>query len=73
MLGLDRHEQRRRLVERDARWGSRVADREANLESTFEAGCAELPREPDLHLSAATAAEANAATLAEALASIRTH
>lgn len=72
MLDLDQREQRRRLVERDARWGSRVADRESHLASTFEAGCAELPREPDLHLSATAAVEANAATLVDALASTRT-
>ena len=67
MLELNPNEQRRRLVERDARWHTNVADRESHLAATFAAGCAELPREPDLRLSATSEIEANAARLIGAL------
>jgi hypothetical protein len=67
LLELDRTEQRRRLVERDTRWGSRVADREPHLDATFAAGCAELPRKPDLRLSATAPIEANASRVIDAI------
>lgn len=67
MFDLDSHEQRRRLIERDARWGTTVADRDENLAATFDAGCAELPRTPDLRLSATDSIERNAVRVIDAL------
>lgn len=66
-LDLDDREQRRRLIDRDVRWGATVADRHENLAATFEAGCAELPRTPDLRLLATDDAEENATRVVDAL------
>lgn len=53
LLELEPDEQRRRLIDRDRRWGTRVAERGDHLAATFGQGCAELPRPPDLRLNAA--------------------
>lgn len=68
LLDLDREEQRRRRVDRDRRWGTRVADRDDHLEATYRQGCAELPRPPDLRLDATAPLESNAKTLIDFLA-----
>ena len=60
MLELEPDLQRRRLINRDARWGTAVAARTAHLAATFTAGCAELSRAPDLSLPAADPPEVNA-------------
>lgn len=65
MLALDESDQRQRLIERDARWGTRVAERSAHLAATYEQGCSELPREPDLRLRATDPIEHNAQRIAE--------
>lgn len=60
MLELDSHEQRRRLMERDHRWGTHLADRGNHLTATFEQGVRDLVRDPDLRLNAADPIEQNA-------------
>lgn len=70
MLDLDASVQRQRLAERDIRWGTRVASRTAQLTSTFKAGLAQLPRQPDLRLQATATVDANAQRVIEALADI---
>lgn len=69
MLDLDPAVQRQRLIARDLRWGTQVAERSSHLAATFEAGCAELPRKPDLRLSAAAEVEHNANKIISALES----
>ena len=48
LLDLDTTTQRERLIARDRRWNTSVAERTEHLASTFAAGMAELPRDPDL-------------------------
>jgi energy-coupling factor transporter ATP-binding protein EcfA2 len=67
LLELDPTEQRRRLLDRDRRWGTNVADRDDHLAATFRQGCAEAPRPPDLRLDAAAPLESNALTLIDFL------
>lgn len=67
MFDLDDSEQRRRLVERDARWGTTVADRHEHLAATFAAGCAELPTAPCVRLTATDDLEQNAMRVIDAL------
>lgn len=52
LLDLDPDEQRRRLVDRDRRWRTDVAERHDHLAATFRQGLAERPRDPDLRLAA---------------------
>ena len=69
LLDLDPAEQRRRLIARDRRWGTSVADRDDHLAATFRQGCAEAPHPPDLRLDATAPLEANAQTMIDFLAS----
>lgn len=71
MLDLDSAEQRRRLVDRDIHWGTAVADRQEHLAATFDAGCAESPRTPDLRLTATGDLQQNALLVVDALMGIR--
>lgn len=52
MCELDPGEQQRRLASRDARWGTRVRNRSAQLTLTFEAGMSDLSGPADLVLPA---------------------
>lgn len=67
MVRLEESVQRRRLLERDARWGSSVAARPGRIRATFELGCGELTRPVDLDLDATDPIESNARRVAEAL------
>lgn len=67
LLDLDRTTQDRRLTDRDARWGTRVADRRDHLDATYTAGHAELPRPVDLVLSAEDPVDQNASTIIDRL------
>lgn len=66
-LELDATTQRRRLVDRDVRWGTRVAERSLHLAKTYAAGLRELPRAPDLCLSGTDLLEQNLHAVREAL------
>ncbi|GAB3757606.1 hypothetical protein [Microlunatus parietis] len=68
LLELEPAEQCRRLVDRDRRWGTEVADRQDHLAATFRHGLAERPRDPDLRLSAAQPVDAMITTLLALLA-----
>ncbi|MFC7621946.1 hypothetical protein [Microlunatus sp. GCM10028923] len=57
LLDLEPEEQRRRLADRDRRWGTAVADRHDHLAATFRQGLAELPRDPDLRLGGTEAVD----------------
>jgi hypothetical protein len=67
VLELDATTQHRRLVERDLRWGTRVADRCQHLAMTYAAGLRELPRPPDLRLSGTDTLATNAHAVHQAL------
>ncbi len=67
LLDLDPVEQRRRLADRDRRWGTRVADREDHLAATFRQGLSEASRPPDLRLNASDPTESTIRTLIEFL------
>jgi hypothetical protein len=60
ILELDAMTRRQRLLDRDIRWGTAVADRGHRLDATFELGRAESPKEPDLWLDATRPIDDNA-------------
>lgn len=66
-LQLDPATQQRRLVERDARWGTTVAARRAHLDATYRLGCRELARSFDLRLDAEDPIEENARRVVDLL------
>lgn len=63
LLQIDAETQQQRLIDRNRQWGAAVATRTEHLAATFKTGITEMPRDPDLVLSATDPMEHNDAAV----------